>query len=183
GKIGAQNLNAICLEWARREGLPCYDLGGVHNKPQGYLSIDRHPGADVQIDVLQGLPFEDSSVGILRAYDFLEHIPGGMSVVHFMNECWRVLAPGGWLLTATPSTDGRGAFQDPTHVSFWNANSFWYYTQQQHKKYVPEINCKFQLTRVDNYFPSDFCAKNSIPYVAADLWALKGQERCGEDLT
>ncbi len=27
-----------------------------------------------------------------------------------------------------PSTDGRGAFQDPTHVSFWNINSFMYYS-------------------------------------------------------
>jgi O-antigen biosynthesis protein len=37
------------------------------------------------------------------------------------------LVPGGWLLAATPSTDVRGAFQDPTNCSFWNVpNSFWY---------------------------------------------------------
>ncbi len=29
----------------------------------------------------------------------------------------------GWFLSQTPSTDGRGAFQDPTHVSMWNSNS------------------------------------------------------------
>ena len=182
GRIGAKNLNALCLEWARREGLPCYDLGGAHNGAPGYLTIDKHPGASIQHDVLAGLPFADSSVGVLRAFDFLEHIPLG-SVVPFMNECYRVLAPGGWLLTATPSTDGRGAFQDPTHVSFWNDNSFWYYTQRQHMQYVPEVTCRFQLARLHRYFPSDFCAKNNIPYVAADLWALKGQDRCGEDLT
>lgn len=45
-------------------------------------------------------------------------------VVGLMNAIYRALVPGGWLLTATPSTDGRGAFQDP-HCSFWN-NSFWY---------------------------------------------------------
>jgi len=27
----------------------------------------------------------------------------------------------------TPSTDGRGAFQDPTHLSFWNLNSWFYF--------------------------------------------------------
>ena len=32
------------------------------------------------------------------------------------------------LLSLTPSTDGRGAYQDPTHVAFYNENSFWYYT-------------------------------------------------------
>ena len=31
----------------------------------------------------------------------------------------------------TPSTDGRGAFQDPTHVSFYNENSFWYFTDRR----------------------------------------------------
>ena len=34
-------------------------------------------------------------------------------MVGLMNAIYRTLFPGGWLLTATPSTDGRGAFQDP----------------------------------------------------------------------
>lgn len=177
-EIGAQYLPALCLEWALRNNLKCLDLGGVHNPTPGYLTVDKHPGADYQLNVLEGLPFEDNSVGVIRAFDFLEHIPVGQ-VVPFMNECFRVLAPGGWMLTATPSTDGRGAFQDPTHVSFWNANSFWYYTQQQHRKYVPEILAQFQLARVHNYFPSDWHVAHNIPYVAADLWAIKGQDVCG----
>jgi len=45
-----------------------------------------------------------------------------------MRETHRCLSPQGWLLSQTLSTDRRGAFQDPTHVSFWNSNSFWYYT-------------------------------------------------------
>jgi len=48
-------------------------------------------------------------------------------VVGLMNAIYRALVPGGCLLAATPSTDGRGAFQDPTHCSFWNiTDSFWY---------------------------------------------------------
>ena len=180
-ELGAQNLPALCLEWSRRNRLMALDLGAVHNPTPGYLTVDKRVGADFQINVMEGLWFPDNSVGVIRAFDFLEHIPLG-EVVPFMNECYRVLAPGGWMLTATPSTDGRGAFQDPTHVSFWNANSFWYYTQEQHRKYVPEITAKFQLTRLHNYFPSDWHVKNNIPYVAADLWAIKGQEMCGVDL-
>lgn len=180
-RVGAKYLERLCLEWIRREGLSAYDLGGAHNKPAGYQSVDLHD-ADVIADVRQGLPFEDSSVGILRASDFLEHIQPE-HVVHVMNECYRVLAPGGWLLTNTPSTDGRGAFQDPTHVSFWNSNSFWYYTQQGHMKYVPGLKAQFQLTRVDNYFPSSWHTDHLIKYVAADLWALKGQPLIGQDLT
>lgn len=177
--LGASNLPALCLEWARRNGLLALDMGAAHNPTPGYRTVDQYPGADFQMDVTKGLPFEDKSVGVIRAFDFLEHIPIGQ-VVPFMNECYRVLAPGGWMLTATPSTDGRGAFQDPTHVSFWNANSFWYYTQQEHRKYVPGITANFQLARLHNYFPSDWHARNNIPYVAADLWAIKGQEICGE---
>ncbi len=40
-----------------------------------------------------------------------------------------MLAHAGLILTQTPSTDGRGAFQDPSHVAFYNENSFMYLTQ------------------------------------------------------
>jgi hypothetical protein len=35
--------------------------------------------------------------------------------------------PGGTAEIVVPTTDGPGAFQDPTHVSFWNRRSFLYY--------------------------------------------------------
>ena len=181
-ELGAKYLEKLALEWTRRNKLAAYDMGAAHNPAPGYTSVDLH-NAQVCVDVTKGLPFEDNSVGVIRAHDFLEHIPQGKPVIEFMNECWRVLAPGGWLLTNTPNTDGRGAFQDPTHVSFWNSNSFWYYTQKEHMKYVPELKAQFQLTRVANYFPSQWHTLHRIEYVAADLWALKGQHVCGGDQT
>lgn len=48
--------------------------------------------------------------------------------IHVMNEAWRVLVPGGVFDIEVPTTDGRGAWQDPQHRSYWNANSFTYYT-------------------------------------------------------
>jgi acetyltransferase-like isoleucine patch superfamily enzyme len=45
-----------------------------------------------------------------------------------MNEIWRVCKDGALVDLFVPSTDGRGAFQDPTHVSFWNVNSFKYFS-------------------------------------------------------
>jgi hypothetical protein len=53
-----------------------------------------------------------------------------------MKEIYRVLAHGGWFICEVPSTDGRGAFQDPTHVSYWNANSFWYYCSQEYARFI-----------------------------------------------
>jgi SAM-dependent methyltransferase len=50
-----------------------------------------------------------------------------------MEEIWRVLKPGGIFESSTPSTDGRGAFQDPTHISFWNRNSWLYYSEKAYR--------------------------------------------------
>ncbi len=69
-------------------------------------------------------PWPDSSIDEINAYDAIEHLP---DQIHTMNEAWRVLKPGGQFNIDVPTTDGRGAWQDPTHVSFWNRNSFWYY--------------------------------------------------------
>lgn len=166
-------------EQCHRSGLPKYDLGGAHSCPDGWQAVDKHGGAGVlSLDVTQGLPWADHSVGAIRAHDFLEHIPIGQ-VVPLMNEIHRVLVPGGWLLTSTPSTDGRGAFQDPTHCSFWNENSWWYYTRAQQAKYVPEIKARFGVARLCTYHPSNWHHQHHIPYVVADLVALKGQREPG----
>jgi ubiquinone/menaquinone biosynthesis C-methylase UbiE len=37
-----------------------------------------------------------------------------------LNECYRILAPGGILEFELPTTDGWGAWSDPQHVSYWN---------------------------------------------------------------
>ncbi len=104
-----------------------------------------------------------------------------------------MLAPGGFFLIRVPSTTGpmirtpamdggdfhwvasagRGAFQDPTHVSFWNENSFLYYTRSAQARYVPRITARFQVARLRTFYPDDHCAQNAIPYVEAHLIALK----------
>ena len=164
------------LAWAKRNNLLCLDLGSAHNKPEGYRGLDMHeaPGVDIVANVLQGIPVADNSVGVIRAHDFLEHIPDKVGI---FNEMYRVLAHGGMLLSMTPSTDGRGAFQDPTHVAFYNENSFWYHTSQQYAKYVPEINCKFQISRIATMFPTDWHKQHDISYVMANLVAIKDGPR------
>jgi len=145
------------------------DLGAGFDKPEGYQGLDLR-NADIIADAREGLPFEDSSVGLIRAHDFLEHLPDKVGI---MNEIYRVLVPGGWLFSLTPSTDGRGAFQDPTHVSYWNQNSFWYVTKAGYAKYVPDIKCRFQTRRLRTYYPMKWQEDNLISYVQADLVAIK----------
>ncbi len=159
--------------WTRENGLKLIDLGASHGKPNGYLGLDCEANADLVCNLEKGIPLPDNSCGIVRAYDILEHL----NPVAIMNEIYRVLAPGGWLFISVPSTDGRGAFQDPTHISFWNSNSFWYYTNPQYQKYVSSINTRFQVSRVMNWFPSDFHKQNNIPYVDAQLISTKDNFR------
>jgi len=158
-------------EWAERQALPKVDLGGVEATPEGYQRVGLH-------EALERLPFADSSVSVVRAYDFFARVPPAR-VVPLMNELHRVLVPGGWLLSRTPSTDGRGAFQDPTHVSFWNENSFWYYTKRDFAQHVPLVQCRFQGTRVWNEFASEWHRTHDVLHVYADLMALKGQRHAG----
>lgn len=176
-RIGEEYLYDLVLEEARRTGRAAIDLGG-DGTVEGYQSLNVRGSADILADATKPLPFEDDSVQVFRAHDFLEHIPIGQ-VVPLLNEIYRCLVPGGWLLTSTPSTDGRGAFQDPTHVSFWNSNSWWYYTKQALAKYVPDFVGRFQLARVVNDYPSGWHAQHNIIYVHAALWALKGQRQIG----
>ena len=173
-----KHLEANALAWTRRRGLLALDLGAAHNKPEGYLGVDQYGGPDVDIvaDVTAGLDLPDSSVGLIRAVDFLEHIPDKIAL---FNELYRLLAHGGMLLSLTPSTDGRGAFQDPTHVAYYNENSFWYFTESDYARFVPEIKCRFQTSRLVTYFPSPWHEQRNIPYVCANLIAVKGGPRQG----
>jgi glycosyltransferase involved in cell wall biosynthesis len=160
------------LAWARRKDLLCLDMGAAHNRPDGYLGVDQYPGdrVDIVATLPEPLDLADGSVGVIRAYDFLEHVYDKVAV---MNEFYRLLAPGGILLSMTPSTDGRGAFQDPTHVAFYNENSFWYFTEAKYRDFVPQITARFQSSRLATVFPSDWHSSHNIPYVYGNLIALK----------
>ena len=78
------------------------------------------------------LPYQDSSVDFLTAYDLLEHIPrfsdddsiGNTPFIYLMNECFRVLKPDGLFLSMTPVYPYMGAFQDPTHNNIMTVDTF-----------------------------------------------------------
>lgn len=110
------------------------NLGCGLRKIEGFINIDNREcvNPDLCIDILDRLPFEDSTVDILRAFDFLEHIPIGKTLF-VIEEIYRVLKQNGVFYHFTPSTDGRGAFQDPTHQSFWNINSWLYFMNHDYR--------------------------------------------------
>lgn len=115
-------------------GMIRLNLGCGRNKFPGYINIDIEEAVqpDLVWDVREGLPFRDDEVHEVRAFDFLEHVDSD-KVIFVIGEIWRVLCPFGLFEHLTPSTDGRGAFQDPTHRSFWNINSWLYYMDDAHR--------------------------------------------------
>jgi SAM-dependent methyltransferase len=167
-----RHIRAMAERWAQDKGLRMVDLGGRFGKPEGYESWDLH--GTPSVDLNGAWPATAGEVGILRAVDIVEHLA---DPVHTMNEAWRVLAPGGWLFVEVPSTEGRGAWQDPTHKSFWNLNSFFYYTHESKAQYIrPGYEGHFQLAWLEPYEIE--WEGGTVPYVRAHLIAVKpGMER------
>lgn len=170
-------IEQLAIAWAERNGLAALDLR-ASSFPDG-IGIDG--AAALEIDpVAPRLPCPDDSVGVIVANELLQRIPDRGA---FFAECHRALAHGGLVLTTTPSTDGRGAFQDPTHVAWWNENSFWYLTQAERRDRVfPGNPMRFQISGVRTYYPTEFHAANDISYVGANLLAIKGGPRQGGPL-
>lgn len=171
-------LERLVLRECALLGLPVYDLGGGIDPRVGWTPVDIGGEAAVKADLTKPWPFADGSVGAFRAHDLLEHLPDKM---HSLSEIHRCLKPGGWLLSMTPSTDGRGAWQAPDHVSFWNSNAWWYVTRREQARYIDNTTIRFQAAQLDNIHPSPWHRDNNIPYVRANLIALKdGYEGPGE---
>jgi SAM-dependent methyltransferase len=135
-------IESLADKWAFDRGLKRVELGGRMAARVGYTTVDLRE-AEVLADLNGRWPFENSSIGVVRALDTFEHLK---DPVHIMRELYRVLASGGYAFIQVPSTDGRGAFQDPTHRSFWNENSFYYYTDHRWNRYI-DCPVRFQSLR------------------------------------
>lgn len=108
------------------------DLGCGSNKKPGFIGIDKYMESGItdvitDLDVLGAtLPYKDDSVSEIYASHFLEHIH---NIFPLMNECFRVLKPGGKFEIVVPLAESPMAFGDPTHVRFFTGETFHYFTK------------------------------------------------------
>jgi hypothetical protein len=103
--------------------------GGTLLKP-GFINLDPRHGEGVWQKYAQDVPWPcaDNEATALRASHVMEHIPAGQPRIDVMNEAWRVLRPGGEFEIIVPLMTGSWhAIADPTHVSFWAEESFYYF--------------------------------------------------------
>jgi len=110
------------------------NLGCSDDLKEDFINVDCRKFDDFErkcyvcetVDLSKPWPWPDNHVDFILANDIIEHLPDHVLT---MNEMWRVLKPGAVAQIWVPTTEGRGAFQDPNHKSFWNRNSFFYYTR------------------------------------------------------
>ncbi len=146
------NIDKLQRAWCEREGLKVLELGKNNRS-----------------DVYHQAP---NSVGLVTAPTVLPYVPAYQSVEWF-NHLYNSLAHGGLLLSVTPSTDSRAAFQNPQFQSYWNENSFWYYTNPLLSTEVGFYG-KFQPAYLNTVGVSEAEVNSRILYVRADLVADKG---------
>jgi glycosyltransferase involved in cell wall biosynthesis len=169
---------ALFLKWQQRlaereadlRGLRKIDIGGGLYGMSGYETVDIRGNCDIIADLTKPWPFEDGEIGVINASHVIEHLPDK----HFtMSEIHRVLAHGSWAFIEVPSTDGRGAFQDPTHVSYWNENSFFYYTRREQAQFIYNDSIKFQARLLETKCYTKWMQDYNVPCTRAWLRAIK----------
>ena len=105
------------------------NLGAGFDNAEGFVRLDcsPHAPADVRGDMC-ALPFGDCTFDEIKAHHVLEHIEK-RDHVRALNECHRVLAPGGTIEVEVPVFPFPISIADPTHVSLWHSLSFDYFCQ------------------------------------------------------
>lgn len=94
------------------------DIGCGPNPKEGHEGVDQYAfGGKVKhvMDVRKTpWKWKDSSVEEIHTSHFLEHLTA-LERVSFMNECYRVLKPGGKISFSVPHWASVRAYGDPTH--------------------------------------------------------------------
>jgi SAM-dependent methyltransferase len=100
------------------------DLGcGATKQWPGNLGLDIYPapGVNAVADLCGSLPLADRSVDVFFAVHILEHL---IDFLPLLDECHRVLRPGGVLHVMSPWWRHVNAVADPTHVRLLDVQTF-----------------------------------------------------------
>lgn len=114
--------------------------GGDPELGEEWVNVDHLelPGIQVVHNlVFFPYPFEDGVAEHIKAVDVVEHLPNYTpdwrpSIVAFVEECHRILQPGGTLFIQTPGWDADFLWIDPTHVRGFDPQSFDFFDESTH---------------------------------------------------
>ena len=126
------------------------DLGCGTRTRDGFQGVDvLNFGQRWKADLRERWPWEDGSVVEAHASHFVEHLHAEERI-HFVNELYRVLAPGASCQLITPHWANCRAYGDLTHrwppvSEFW----FYYLSKEWREKEAPHntlYSCTFNCT-------------------------------------
>lgn len=177
------------------------DIGSGVAKKAGYITIDsdKSVGADILADILQeanstirrkvreltnngdGFGWNNLEIDEIRCHHLLEHLPPA-NKVKIMRIMFDLLKPGGILDIEVPLFPHPASVQDPTHLTFWNKESFWYFTKGNKfgeafaKRYSQEAVPLFEF--VEETWRAigikGYCSKGAIEDTGKEgLWAYR----------
>jgi predicted SAM-dependent methyltransferase len=132
------------------------DVGCGANKQPGTIGVDRRllPGVDVVCDFEYRLPFRDASVWAVYSTHSIEHI---RDLMLFMEEMYRICAPGAKVYVRTPYYMSRNAFVDPTHVRFMTEKTFEYFSFPNCyglRIHFRVVSIEYKMRKLFKFFPS-----------------------------
>lgn len=97
---------------------------GCGFKPfEGFINVDYYNPkfADLLVNLeSEKLPWEDNSVDLIYSDNVFEHIQNYLNLIQ---ECYRILKLGGYLIIRVPYFKSKHAFVDPTHRIFFTVQS------------------------------------------------------------
>ena len=115
------------------------ESGSRRDRRPGYLSVDRVPGEHV--DIIHDLgcfpyPWADNSVEAILMRHVLEHVDDVRAV---LDECWRILRPGGTLEIHVPHFSHFQAMTHPEHRHAFCYNSLAMFTANVGEPYTSRL--------------------------------------------
>jgi hypothetical protein len=160
------------------------EIGSGRAHFEDYKTIDNDPkvGADYTIDIETATIYSDNNlfamrgqVDEIRAYHILEHLHPE-NKVKVMALFWDLLKPDGILKIEVPMFPCPASVQDPTHLSFWNVESFYYFTKGNpfgegfKNRYSQYPVCLFEFV-ADNHL--ELAGKDLQGYIAYNITLKK----------
>ncbi len=101
-----------------------FNLGCGMSAKEEYVNIDQEmvEGADIIQDLNdESWKFKNGIADKIIAYDIIEHMN---NVDGFMEECHRVLKPGGLMFVHVPYYNHHLAYTDPQHLHYFTPDTF-----------------------------------------------------------
>ena len=116
------------------------NLGAGEHPREGFINVDflDLPGIDVVHNLMDfPYPFADESAEWISAIDVIEHLDNYTDnkkplIVAFVEECHRILEPGGTLFIQTPRYDAEFMWIDLTHVRGFHPQSMDFFDPDTH---------------------------------------------------